>query len=165
MQRGLKAPSIAKRSSLAGAQVNTHTDPLQWLDWSTLAIYFLVPPYLPTSKLGQMSQDPLLYPPQMRNSGSLLACLSTSLDNPLDTFYWLRYNWLQPPPRAPDWVIDWELHDNWPLDYAICEYKEAAGLPLLPRGGHLLLSIRIAQRPPTGSGSFRFSLPSTATTT
>jgi hypothetical protein len=28
MQRGLKAPSIAKRSSLAGAQVNTHTHTL-----------------------------------------------------------------------------------------------------------------------------------------
>jgi hypothetical protein len=31
MQRGLKAPSIAKRSSLAGAQVNTHTHPAQHL--------------------------------------------------------------------------------------------------------------------------------------
>ncbi len=57
------------------------TDPLHWVDWSTLAINFLVPPYLPTLELIQMSQDPLPYPPQIWNGGSPPAHLSLSLDS------------------------------------------------------------------------------------
>ncbi len=45
------------------------------------SLIFLVLPYLPTSKLIQMSQDPLPYPPQMRNGGSPLAHLSLSADS------------------------------------------------------------------------------------
>jgi hypothetical protein len=56
------------------------TDPLNWVDRSTLIIYFLVPPYLPTLELIQMSRDPLPYPPQMRNGGSPPAHLPPSLD-------------------------------------------------------------------------------------
>ena len=65
------------------------TDPFHWVDRSTLVIYFLVPPYLPMSELGQMSRDPLPNPPQMRNGESPPAHLSmSSLSNPSG---WLQY--------------------------------------------------------------------------
>jgi hypothetical protein len=51
-----------------------------------------------------MNQNPLLYPPQMRNGGLPPAHLpSSSLSNPSA---WLQYKWSQPPPRTPDWVFD-----------------------------------------------------------
>jgi hypothetical protein len=73
------------------------TDPLHRVDWSTLVIYFLVPLYLPTLELGQMSRDPLLCPPQMRNGGLPLAHLSPSNASPLDA-----PRWLLPSQRTPD---------------------------------------------------------------
>jgi hypothetical protein len=112
------------------------TDPLHWVDRTSLGIYFLVPPYLPMLEIIQMSQDPFPYPLQMRNGGSPLAHLSSSLDTTLDTSYWLRCNWLQPPPRAPEWWLDWALCNDWLLVCAICKYQQAAGLlPPSPLGG------------------------------
>jgi hypothetical protein len=62
-----------------------------------------------------------------------MAHLSSSLNTPLDASYWLQCNWLQPPLRAPEWVINWGLHKDWPFKRAILEYKQAAGLiPPLP---------------------------------
>jgi hypothetical protein len=85
-----------------------------------------------------MNQDPLPYPPQMRNGGSLPAHLSSSsLSDPSG---WLQYKWSQPPPCAPEWVINNYLKFNPPADVgrplcdeewlqqALCEEQQAAGL-------------------------------------
>ncbi len=86
-----------------------------------------------------MNQDPLPYPPQMRNGGSLPAHLSLSSDTPLDASYWLLRNWLQPPLCAPEWVINWAFCKKWPFECATLEYKQAAGLLLSsPLGGAIL---------------------------
>jgi len=92
-----------------------------------------------------MNRDPLPYTPQMRKGGSLPAHLSSSfLSNPSG---WLQYKWPQPPPRAPDWVIDDYLKFNPPADVgrplcnkdwlqrALCEDQQAASLlpPEVPR--------------------------------
>jgi hypothetical protein len=97
-----------------------------------------------------MNQDPLPYPPQMRNGGSPPAHLSSSSLS--DPSRWLQYKWLQPPPRAPDWVFDdfqkvnppayvgCPLRDEEWLQRALCEDQQAAGL--LPQkfpGGPILL--------------------------
>jgi hypothetical protein len=89
-----------------------------------------------------MNQDPLPYPLQMRSGGSLPTHLSLSLDTPLDASYWLQRNWLQPPPRTPERVIDRALRKDWPFECTILKYKQAAGLlpplplwePILTRG-------------------------------
>jgi hypothetical protein len=110
------------------------TDPLSRVDRSTLFIYFIVPTYLPTLELVYMNQDPLPYPPQMRNGGSPPTHLSlSSLSNP---FAWLQYKWSQPPPRAPNCVPD--APDDW-IGCALHEDQQAAGL-LLPKppGGPIL---------------------------
>ncbi len=102
-------------------------------------------------ELVQMSRDSSPHPPpQMRNGGPPLAHLSTSsLSDPSG---WLQYKWLQPPPRAPDWVFDDFQKFNPPanvgrpfrdkewLQQALCKDQQAAGLlpPKLP-GGPILL--------------------------
>jgi hypothetical protein len=81
-----------------------------------------------------MNRNPLPYPPQMRNGGLPPAHLPlSSLSNPLA---WLQYKWLQPPPRAPDWVCD--APDNW-IGRALRKDQQAAGLlpPKSPGGGIL----------------------------
>jgi hypothetical protein len=82
-----------------------------------------------------MNQNPLPYPPQMRNGGLPPAHLPlSSLSNPL---VWLQYKWSQPPPRAPDWVCD--APDNW-IGCALHEDQQAAGLlPPKSPGGPILL--------------------------
>ncbi len=78
-----------------------------------------------------MNQDPLPYPPQMRNGGSPPAHLSlSSLSNPSA---WLQYKWSQPPPRAPDWVRN--APDNW-IGRALHEDQQATSMlpPKLPGG-------------------------------
>ncbi len=104
-----------------------HTDPLNWGDQSTLLIYYFssyVPSYVRTSI---NESRPLPNPPQMSNGGSPPAHSSSSLDTPLDASYWLQCNWLQPPPRPPEWVIGWALRKVWPFECAACEYKQATG--------------------------------------
>jgi hypothetical protein len=100
-----------------------------------------------------MNQTPLPYPPQMRNSGLLLAHLPlSSLSNPLA---WLQYKWSQPPPRTPDWVFDDYQKFNPPanvgrplcgkewLQQAFCKDAQAAGiLPPDPPGGPILHGAR-----------------------
>jgi hypothetical protein len=100
-----------------------------------------------------MNQDPLPYPPQMRNGGSPPAHLSSSsLSNPTG---WLQYKWSQPPPCAPDWVFDVFQKFNPPayigctfcdkdwLQQALCEDQQAAGLlPPKSPGGPILLGAR-----------------------
>jgi hypothetical protein len=88
--------------------------------------------------------------PQIRNGGSPPAHLSTSsISNPSG---WLQYKWLQPPPRAPDWVFDdyqkfnppadvgRSLHNEEWIQQALCEDQQAADLlpPKLPGGPTLL---------------------------
>jgi hypothetical protein len=105
-----------------------------------------------------MNRDPLPYPPQMRNGGSLLAHLSLSfLSNPSG---WLQYKWSQPPPRAPDWVFDDYQKFNPPADVgcpfhnkewlqrALRKDQQAAGLlpPKLPGGPILLGACAHAER-------------------
>jgi hypothetical protein len=89
----------------------------------------------------------------MGNGGSPPAHLPlSSLSDPLA---WLQYKWLQPPPRAPDWVFDIYQKFNPPADVgcplrdkewlqrAFCEDKQAAGiLPPDPPGGPILLGAR-----------------------
>ena len=96
-----------------------------------------------------MNRNPLPYPPQMRNGGLPPAHLpSSSLSNPLA---WLQYKWLQPPPRAPNWVFDdyqkfnppvnvgCPLHDKKWLQRAFRKDAQAAGiLPPDPTGGLIL---------------------------
>ncbi len=77
------------------------TEPLHWVNRPTLVTYFLVPPYLPTSKLVQISQDPFVYPHQMRNGGSPPAHLSSSTDAPINPSGWLKLKWYQPPWTPP----------------------------------------------------------------
>jgi hypothetical protein len=116
-------------------QPRKHTDPLNWVNWSTLAIYFLVLPYLPTSELVQMGQDPSPCLPQMRNGGSLPAHLSSP--NPSNPSAWLQYKWMQPPLRAPNWVFNWvhDTPDNW-IGCALHKDQQAVGLlPPSPLGG------------------------------
>jgi hypothetical protein len=113
-----------------------HTDPLNWVNQSTLVPYFLVPPYLPTLELVQMSQDPLGCLPQMRNGGSPPAHLS--LSTPSDHSGWLQHKWMQPPLHAPEWVC--VAPANW-INCALHKGKDqqAAGLlPLSPYGGPTL---------------------------
>ena len=91
-------------------------------------------------------------PPQMRNGGSPPAHLS--LSSLSDPSWWLQFKWLQPPPRAPEWLFDYyERYNPPPLDAfgrplriedwqqrAIREDQEAAGLlPPGPVGGPILL--------------------------
>jgi hypothetical protein len=76
-----------------------HTNPLYWVDWSTLLIYFLVPLYLSTLEQVQMSQDPLPCSPQTRNNGLPLAHLSFSMAALLGPPHWLL-----PPQCAPELV-------------------------------------------------------------
>jgi hypothetical protein len=97
-----------------------------------------------------MNRDPRPYPPQMRNGGSPPAHLSSSsLSDPSG---WLQYKWSQPPPRAPEWVIDdylkfnppanvgCPLHDEEWLQQALREVQQAAGLlPPKSLGGPILL--------------------------
>jgi hypothetical protein len=100
-----------------------------------------------------MNQDPLPYPPQMRNGGSPPAHLSSSFLS--DPSGWLQYKWSQPPPRAPNWVIANYLKFNPPADVgcplcneewlqrALREDQQAAGL--LPQkfpGGPILHGAR-----------------------
>jgi hypothetical protein len=94
----------------------------------------------------------------MRKGGPLPAHLSTSsLSNP---FEWLQYKWLQPPPRAPDWVFDACQKFNPPVDVGcpfrnkewlqqgLCKDQQAAGLlpPKLPGGPILLGACARAER-------------------
>ncbi len=78
----------------------------------------------------------LPYPPQMLSSPS----------------WWLQFKWLQPPPRAPDWLFNYyehynllanvgcPLHDEEWHQRAIHEDQQAAALlPPGPRGGGPLL--------------------------
>jgi hypothetical protein len=105
-------------------------------------------------ELVQMSRDSSPHPPpQMRNGGPPPAHLSTSsLSDPSG---WLQYKWLQPPPRAPDWVIDdykkfnppanvgCPLHDKEWLQQSLHEDQQAAGmLPPKSSGGPILLGAR-----------------------
>ncbi len=100
-----------------------------------------------------MKQNPLPYPPQMRNGGLPSAHLpSSSLSDPSA---WLQYKWSQPPPRAPDWVFNDFQKFNPPADVgrpfcneewlqgALREDQQATGLlpPKLP-GGPILLGAR-----------------------
>jgi hypothetical protein len=95
--------------------------------------------YLLTLELVLMNQDPLSYPPQIKNGGSPPTHLSSSLDTPLDASYWLQRNWLQHPLCAPEWVIDWALRKDWPFERATLECKQVAGLlPPSPLGGAVL---------------------------
>ncbi len=71
-----------------------------------LVIYFLFLLYLPMLEVGQMSQDPLPYPPQMRNGGPPLAHLSSSMDAHINPSGWLKFKCSQPPLRALDWVYN-----------------------------------------------------------
>jgi hypothetical protein len=112
-----------------------------------------------------MNRDPLSYPPQMRNGGSPPAHLSSSSLS--DPSWWLQYKWLQPPPHAPEWVINNYLKFNPPanvgrplhnkewLQRALCEDQQAANLlpPKLP-GGPILLGARAPRNalPRIGSG-------------
>jgi hypothetical protein len=117
-------------------------DPLSWVDQSPPLLFILVPPYLPMIKLLQMSRDPLPCPPQMRNGGPPPAHLSLSSDTPIDPHGWLRIKWIQPLPRAPNWVIiAWYIppanaciscNDKDWYDRAWCEDNQAAGLLPLP---------------------------------
>jgi hypothetical protein len=66
-----------------------------------------------------MSQDPLPYPPRMRNGGSPPAHLSSSSLS--DTSGWMKYKWSQPPPRAPDWVF--HCYQNYKAVNALWEYE------------------------------------------
>jgi hypothetical protein len=100
-----------------------------------------------------MNQNPLPYPPQMRNGGLPPAHLpSSSLSNSLA---WLQYKWSQPPPCAPDWVFDNYQKFNPPADVGcpLCDNewhqqafpkdKQDAGiLPPDPPGGLILLGAR-----------------------
>jgi hypothetical protein len=85
-----------------------------------------------------MNRNPLPYPPQMRNGGLLPAHLpSSSLSDPSA---WLQYKWLQPPPRAPDWVCD--APDDY-IGRALREDQQAAGLlPPKSPGGPILHGAR-----------------------
>jgi hypothetical protein len=106
-----------------------------------------------------MSRDsPPHPPPQMRIGGPPSAHVSTSSLSNLSR--WLQYKWLQPPPRAPDWVFDNYQKFNPPADVghplcneewlqqALCEDQQAAGLlpPKLPEGPILLGACARAER-------------------
>jgi hypothetical protein len=97
-----------------------------------------------------MNQNPLPYPPQMRNGGLTPAHLpSSSLSDPSA---WLQYKWSQPPPRAPNWVfndfqkfnppanVGCPFRDKEWLQRALCKDQQAAGLlpPKFPKGPILL---------------------------
>jgi hypothetical protein len=96
-----------------------------------------------------MNQNPLPYPPQMRNGGLPPAHLpSSSLSDPSA---WLQYKWSQPSPRAPDWVFNDYQKFNPPANVgcplrdkewhqrAFCKDTQAAGiLPPDPPGGPIL---------------------------
>jgi hypothetical protein len=98
----------------------------------------------------ESTHNTLPYPPQMRNSGSLPAHLSSSsLSNPS---WWLQFKWSQPPPRAPEWLFNYYSRANvgqpppyeeW-LQRAIRQDQEAAGLlpPEQPYWGPLLHEAR-----------------------
>ncbi len=89
----------------------------------------------------------------MGNGGSPPAHLpSSSLSDPSA---WLQYKWLQPPPRAPDWVFNVYRKFNPPADAgrplrdeewlqrAFRNDEQAAGiLPPDPPGGPILLGAR-----------------------
>ncbi len=89
----------------------------------------------------------------MRNGGLPPAHLpSSSLSDPSA---WLQYKWLQPPPRAPDWVFGDFQKFNPPADVgppfcnkerlqqALREDQQAASLLLLKLpGGPILLGAR-----------------------
>jgi hypothetical protein len=89
----------------------------------------------------------------MRNGGSPPAHLS--LSSLSDYSGWLQYEWLQPPPLAPEWVINSYLkfdpsanvgrslrNEEW-LQQALCKDQQVASLlpPKLP-GGPILLGAR-----------------------
>jgi hypothetical protein len=79
----------------------------------------------------------------MRNGGLPPAHLpSSSLSDPSA---WLQYKWLQPPPRAPDWVCD--APDNW-IGHTLHEDQQAANLlpPKSPGGSMLLGACTHAER-------------------
>jgi hypothetical protein len=74
-----------------------HTDPLNWVDRSTLIIYYiLVPRHLPTPD----SKTNELKPPPMRNGGLPLAHLSSSMAALLN-----HQHWIKPPHCAPECAI------------------------------------------------------------
>jgi hypothetical protein len=101
-------------------------------------------------------------PPQMGNGGSPPAHLppsSTAMDSSYlsDPSRWLHIKWLQPPPRAPEWLFDYyERYNPSPLDTCgrpICDEDwlqralrkdhQAAGLlPPAPPGGPVLIGAR-----------------------
>ncbi len=100
----------------------------------------------------------------MRNGGSPPAHLSSSFLS--DPSGWLQYKWLQPPPRAPDWVIANYLKFNpladvgcplcdkeW-LQRALCEDQQVAGLlpPNCP-GGPFYMGLVPTRNMPNGIGS------------
>jgi hypothetical protein len=100
-----------------------------------------------------MNQNPLPYPPQMRNSGLLPAHLP--LSSLSDPSAWLQYKWSQPTPRAPGWVFDdyqkfnplanvgHPLRDKEWIQRALCEDQQAAGLlPPKSPGGLILHGAR-----------------------
>jgi hypothetical protein len=89
----------------------------------------------------------------MRNGGLPLAHFP--LSSLSDPSAWLHYKWLQPPPRAPDWVFDYYKHYNPPagVGHPLCdeewhqrafhENQQAIGLlPPAPWGGPILHGAR-----------------------
>ena len=69
--------------------------------------FFRFPPNLLRGNSYNMvenTHEALSYP-QMRHGGSPPAHLSSSSLS--DPSWWLQFKWLQPPPRAPEWLFDY----------------------------------------------------------
>ena len=66
-----------------------------------------------TSELVIMGHPPLPPPPQMSNGGSPPAPLPPYISDPS---WWLQFKWLQPPPRAPEWLFNYYKCYNPPAN-------------------------------------------------